>query len=286
MIIHDLTVSKQKIFGADNISLAAHANETLALRFHFDRHWKMFDSKAAIFKNHSGQYYIIELHNNIVPVPWEVLTVDEDIEISVIAFEDETVLTTNKVLINVGESLLPEDYQTFCASETLFDWFKRECTAQSFNDYEYEIERLKTGYEERILALGNVINSKDNEINNAQTVKDAEIAQINQQHAEEVTALNSQIAELNSEKAGFKAKADKWDMVDNALKLKTSSAQTLWGNGTDLFALPMMNIPNATVITGSSISNNLTEVGFNLASISSLIEVFKDKSNLKKINLI
>jgi hypothetical protein len=50
MINYDLILQKQKLLGADRFTLAANANETMCLHFHFDRHWRVFDSKAAVFR--------------------------------------------------------------------------------------------------------------------------------------------------------------------------------------------------------------------------------------------
>lgn len=285
MIIYDLTVARQRIHGADRISLAAHANETLALRFHFDRHWREFDSKAVIFRNHAGEYYIIELHNNIARIPWEVLTHDGEIEISVIAFEDEIVLTTNKVNINVSESLMPEEYLTYSPSETLFDRFKKECTAQAFLDYKDEIENMKRDYERRIVSLGEEINSANARTEEVRNEKNNEIAEINHNHSAELRQLNDEIANKNERIDYLTEKAYKWDMIDYALSLKTSAAQALWNEGTDKYALPMMNTKNIKTISSSHFSNNLTEIGMNLESATSLNSVFSGKQGIKKIVL-
>lgn len=286
MIIYDLNVTRQRIFGAERIALAAEANKILALRFSFDRHWREFDSKAAIFRNHAGEYYIIEVCNNIVQIPWEVLTEAEDIELSVIAFEDETVLTTKKVTIEVSESLLPEEYQAKSASETLFDKFRRECKAEAFLDYENEIESLKRSYEARIDNLLGDVSTAEAAVNSMETSKNNEIAQLNLVHSQEIAALNGQLNEKQTEIDALTIKADKWDSVNTAIQGKQSSAQPLWSEGNAPFSLPMMDTKSMATFTSASISSKLTEVGFNLESATRFNSIMNGKTNLRKITLI
>lgn len=146
MITYDLMLDRQRLIGADKFSVAANANETLSLRFHFDRHWRRFDSKAAVFRNTDGEYYIIEVKDFRAQVPWEVLKKKGSFELSVIGYEEEKVISSEMVEIEVVESLLPEDYKAFSPTEVLFDRFKRECFAQAYLEYEDEITQLKKSH--------------------------------------------------------------------------------------------------------------------------------------------
>ena len=83
MVYYDLRIEKQRIYGADKIAIAADANETVSFRFHFDANWRIFDSKAAIFRTAENKFYIIEIKHSAVTVPWEVLTVDRNFELSI-----------------------------------------------------------------------------------------------------------------------------------------------------------------------------------------------------------
>lgn len=143
MVNYDLRVEKQQIFGADRVAVAANANETLSFRFYFDASWRIFDAKAAIFRTAQNKYYIVEIKSSSVTVPWEVLTVDSDFELSVIGYDGSTILTAGKVNIRVASSLLPDDCKTLSASETLFDKFKQESLAEAYKKYEDELISIR-----------------------------------------------------------------------------------------------------------------------------------------------
>jgi hypothetical protein len=285
MVIFDLTVEKQQIYGAEKIALAADANDTIAFRFHFDRNWRIFDSKAAIFKNSDGEFYIIEIKDSKATVPWEVLTHDRDVELSAIAFEGTNVLTSKCVTLTVSKSLLPEEYKTFSASETLFDRFKKECTASALLEYEDEIKQLKLSYEDTIAKLGVKIVEANQQEKAVEDEKAKEIAELKNQQAVEVKALNTKISDITDEYNAAKIKADKWDMIDYALKLKTSCTQQLWGSSSNKYSLPMLNTVNMTFFSSSYIDNNLTEIGFDLTSATKFEGVFSCKVNIRRVEL-
>ena len=232
MVNYDLRIEKQRIFGAEKIAIAANANETISLRFHFDANWRIFDAKAAIFRTAKNEYYIIEIKESSAKVPWEVLAVDHDFELSVIGYDGSMVLTAGKVDVRVVSSLLPDDYKTFSPSETLFDRFKQDSIDEAYKKYEDEIESLKYAYEKKILEMGVKINKANENTKNVEKEKDAEIAKIRQEHAEENLTFNTKIAELNKSLSAAQLKADKWDLVDAAMADKTRSNFALWTGGT------------------------------------------------------
>ncbi len=285
MIKYDLTLEKQRLIGADKFSIAANANETVCLCFHFDRSWRRFDSKAAVFRNSVSEYYIIEIKADRAKVPWEVLTHQGEFELSVIGFEDEKVITSDKVEILVTESLLPEDCKTFSPSEVLFDRFKRECIAQAYLDYEDEINELKKAHIAEKMLLGEQIVEADKRTKDAIEDKNKEIQELEISHDIEKSELNNKIAQLNEDVAYYKEKAEKWDMVDYAISLKTSPNYALWAGGTEEFSLPMMNTSSVPVFASSNFSSNLKKIGLDLSSVKSFASVFNSNSGIEHIEL-
>ncbi|HAS37392.1 MAG TPA: hypothetical protein DCS04_02090, partial [Ruminococcaceae bacterium] len=168
---YDLRVEKQQIFGAEKIAIAADSNKTVELRFYFDVNWRIFDAKAAIFRTAENKYYIIEIRSSSVTVPWEVLTVDRDFELSVIGYDESMALTAGKVTVKVVSSLLPEDCKTFSPTETLFDRIRQDSVDEAYKKYRDEIESLKRSYDEKILSLGLQINEANENTKNVERAK-------------------------------------------------------------------------------------------------------------------
>lgn len=285
MVNYDLRIEKQRIFGAEKIAIAANANETISLRFHFDANWRIFDAKAAIFRTEKNEYYIIEIKESSVTVPWEVLTVDHDFELSVIGYDGSMVLTAGKVDVKVVSSLLPDDYKTFSPSETLFDRFKQDSIDEAYKKYKDEIESLKHDYEKKILEMGVKINKANENTKNVEKAKNDEIAKIRQEHAEEVAALSTQIAEINKTLAAAQIKADKWDLVDAAMADKTRSNYAPWMGGTKEYKLPFFNTKNMSLLTAGNFDNNVSELGLDLTSATTLSQMFTQRKCLKRIEL-
>lgn len=285
MVNYDLRIEKQRIFGAEKIAIAANANETISLRFHFDANWRIFDAKAAIFRTAKNEYYIIEIKESSAKVPWEVLAVDHDFELSVIGYDGSMVLTAGKVDVRIVSSLLPDDYKTFSPSETLFDRFKQDSIDEAYKKYEDEIESLKYAYEKKILEMGVKINKANENTKNVEKEKDAEIAKIRQEHAEENLTFNTKIAELNKSLSAAQLKADKWDLVDAAMEDKTRSNFALWTGGTKEYKLPFLNTKNMAILSSGNFDNNVTELGLDLTSATTLSQMFTQKKNLRRIEL-
>ncbi|MBO5420481.1 MAG: hypothetical protein J6A67_00875 [Clostridia bacterium] len=285
MITYDLMLDRQRLIGADKFTIAANANNTIFLHFHFDRSWRRFDSKAAVFRNYASEYYIIEITADRAKVPWEVLTHQGEFELSVIGFEDEKVLTSDKVEILVEESLLPEDCKTLSPSEVLFDRFKRECIAQAYLDYEDEINELKRTHIIEKMALAEQINEANERTQNVIEEKNNEIEQLNIQHEKEKIVLGNQIRELNTVMFGYKEKADKWDLIDTAVSQKTYINSTLWSGGKEKFILPMLNTSSIPAFAQGNFSANLMEIGLDLSSATVFTGVFSSHQSLRKLEL-
>lgn len=285
MIKYDLTLEKQRLIGADKFSIAANANETVCLCFHFDRSWRRFDSKAAVFRNCASEYYIIEIVADRAKVPWEVLTREGEFELSVIGFEDEKVITSDKVEILVAESLLPEDCKTFSPSEVLFDRFKRECIAQAYLDYEDEINELKKAHIAEKMLLGEQINEANERTKDVIDEKNKEIRELEISHNVEKADLNGKIAQLNNDVAFYKEKAEKWDMVDYAISLKTAPTHALWAGGTKEFSLPMLNTSSISAFSANNFGSKLKEIGLDLSSVKTFSSMFASHNVIEKIEL-
>lgn len=285
MVKYELRIEKQKIFGAEKIAIAADANETVSLRFYFDSNWRIFDAKAAIFRTAENRYYIIEIKGSTVTVPWEVLTVDRDFELSVIGYDGATVLTAGKVDIRVVSSLLPEDCKTFSPSETLFDRIKQDSIAEAFKKYEDELDAQKNSYEKKLVEMGTQINKANENTKDVENAKNEEIKSIRQEHAEEVVNLNAEIAKLKSDYAAAKAKADNWDLVDEAMSDKTMSNFAPWTGGTKEFKLPFFNTKSMNNFSSGNFSTYITEIGLDFSSSTTLNQLFCKKNSLRKIEL-
>jgi hypothetical protein len=285
MITYDLILDRQRLIGADRFSVAANANETLRLRFDFDRHWRRFDSKAAVFRNSDGEYYIIEVKQNRVQVPWEVLKKTGFFELSLIGYEEEKVISSEMVEIEVAESLLPEDYKTFSPSEVLFDRFKRECFAEAYLEYEDEISELKSSHLAEMIKISQEIKKSEAEHKAQLSAKDETISQMEFSHEIETNELRSQLAEKNDLIELYKEKADKWDLVDYAVSLKTTTNQPLWSWSKDSFELPMLNTSSIVTFTASNFDSKLKGIGLDLTSTTSVAGLFSSHKSIERLEL-
>lgn len=285
MITYDLMLEKQRLVGADRFSLAANANETLCLRFHFDRNWRCFDSKAAVFRNLKQQYYIIEVVANRVSIPWEVLTEEGEFELAVIGFDGTKVITSDKVNIIVKESLLPEEYKTFSPSEVIFDRFREECFNQAYLEFRDEIAQLKSDHAKEKLQLGEEIVAANERTQEAIRMKNEEIAVLNTAHDKTVKEFSDRISDLESTLDEVQPKADYWDMVDYAVSTMKLPNQALWAGGTQPYSLPMLDTSSITAFSTNSFSTNLREVGIDVTSVTSFASVFSSKNGIERITL-
>lgn len=285
MITYDLTLEKQRLLGADRFSVAANANETLYLRFNFDRHWRRFDSKAAVFRNSDNQFYIIEIIANRAKIPWEVLTKTGEFDLSVIGFDSAKIITSDKAEVRVKESLLPEEYKTLSPSEVIFDRFRRECIQQAYLDYEDEIKSLKAAHTAEKLLLGEKIEKAKEDAQKAIESKDAEINRLIDKYALVMNELNLRLQESDNIIAELQPKADNWEMVDNAISMAKSAAQSLILCGTSEYSLPMLNTSSVTSFSPTSFSSNLREVGLDLTSVTDFSKIFLSKNGIERITL-
>lgn len=285
MITYDLMLEKQRLLGADRFSVAANANETLYLRFNFDRHWRRFDSKAAVFRNSDNQFYIIEIIANRSKIPWEVLTKTGEFDLSVIGFDSVKIITSDKVTVRVNESLLPEEYRTFSPSEVIFDRFRRECIQQAYRDYEDEINNLKAAHAAEKLLLGEEVLKAKDDMQKAVELKDAEINRLTDKYSLVIGELNSRLLEADNTISELQPKADNWEMVDYAMSMAKSTSQSLLLCGTAEYKLPMLNTSSVTSLFSNSFSSYLREVGLDLTSITSFAAMFATRNGLERLTL-
>lgn len=286
MITYELSLDRQNLLGADRFSVAAESNESIRFRFHFDRSWRVFDTKAAVFKDDGGHYYVLDITSDCVTVPWEVLRSTNGFELAVVAYEDEVVLTSKKVSIAVSSSLLPEDYRQLSPTETLFDRLKTQAQNEAELAYRSTIRNLNAEHSRQLTELGEQLAAERRNTEAVRTQKDAEIAALNyqatcvaNQHSADLAALQAQLDE-QSVKAGY------WELVDTAIRNKTAATNALWTGGSEEFELPIMNLTSVTALTTSSISSNIRKATFNIPNVTSLYEVFTSRRKLREINLI
>lgn len=285
MITYDLILEKQRLLGADRFLIAANANETLGLHFHFDRHWRCFDSKAAVFRSKGEQYFIIEISQNRVKIPWEVLTETGEFEVSVLGYADNKIITSDKAEITVTESLLPEDYRTFSPSEVIFDRFREECTAQAYADLQDEIEELKSINISDRLEYGKKLEEAEAQKQEALEAKEEEIRLIENTHSAVVNEYKSTVAELENQLEEYREKAENWDLVDRAIQGKTLGNSALWYGGSEEYCLPMMNTSSVKTFVARHFDSNLREIGLDLSSVTAFNEIFMEKDSIRKLVL-
>lgn len=286
MITYELSLERQNLLGADKFSIAAESNETVSFRFHFDRSWRIFDTKAAVFKSSAGNYYVLDIRSNCVTVPWEVLRSTNGFELAVVAYENEVVLTSKKVSIAVSSSLLPENCRQLSPTETLFDRISEEARNAAFLEYRDEIQTLNRNHTNRVLELGEQIEAERSNTAAVAAQKDAEIAAINYQASVRENELQAQITELEEELEEKSAKAANWDLVNTALSQKTSPSNQLWSGGTQSFDLPMLNTSSITSFSSSNFSNYLASIGLNAESATTFADAFSNKTGLEEVRLI
>lgn len=285
MIIYNLSLERQNILGADKFSVAADANKTVGFRFHFDRSWRIFDTKAAVFKDSMNKYYALDIASDSVIVPWEVLRDTNGFDLAVVAYENEVVMTSRKVHIDVCESLLPEFCRQLTPTESLFDRIIADARIQASAEQKNYINELKQQYTQTVTELNRQIDAERQNAEFIEAQKNAEIELINQQIADTEAEHQAEIQELENELSAKTELADKWELVDNAAKHKTAANQALWTGGTELYALPIIDLSSLTSMNNFGFSSYITEAGFKLDKIGSIEGAFSYRGNLKKIIL-
>lgn len=154
MLKYNLNVLKQQIYGTEKIILASDANNSISLYIRFDAPWRNFSKKDAIFLRDNEEPFIISLKNNSVTIPWEILRKAQPFYLSFIAYEEETMITTQRALIDVKESSLPQKYKTVMPSQTVFDEFVEEIS-----------EKAAAAYEEKLIEETSAVNDSLNKAN-------------------------------------------------------------------------------------------------------------------------
>lgn len=285
MITYDLSLERQNLLGADKFSIAADSNETVSFRFHFDRSWRIFDTKAAVFKSSKGKYYVLDIKANCVTVPWEVLRDTSGFELAVVAYEKEIVLTSKKVRVAVASSLLPEFCKQLSPTETIFDRFRTEAKSEAYLDYKDEISTLKRNHEKEVFDLNVKIAEEQRNTEKVRNEKDAEIEKLNYDASCVETSHRIEVAELKTQIAEKTEKAHNWELVDTAIRDKTSFNQALWSGGNNIYELPIVNLDSLTSFNSMSISTNIRKFEISIPQIKEISAVFSNKKILEEITL-
>lgn len=284
MLTYNLNLSGQNLLGADKFSVAAESNESVRFNFYFDRSWRCFDTKAAVFRDSARNYYVMEILGGGVTIPWEVLRTDDGFDLAVVAYDEAVVYTSKRVRIEVSSSLLPEFCRQLSPTETLFDRFKAECKNQALLEYRDELRAMKKSYEDRLYEKENEIIAEQKNTAAVAAEKDEIIAQLNYDAECERVRYGSRITQLATELEAQKEKAHNWDLIDTAVSQKTSILFPLWNGGTEPFELPMLNTHRFTGIFNNYISTYLTKAGFDVSSVTALNNAFQSK-NIQEITL-
>lgn len=285
MITYELSLERQNLLGADSFSVAADSNETISFRFRFDRSWRIFDTKAAVFKSSKGKYYVLDIRANCVIVPWEVLRDTGGFELAVVAYENNAVQTSKKVRISVASSLLPEFCKQLSPTETIFDRFKTEAKNEAYLDFKDEIRSLKRSHENEVFDLNARIAEEIENAENITVQKNAEIAQLNYEASCVENSHRLEIAQLQSELASRAEKAHNWELVDAAIRDKTVFSQALWVGGKTLFELPILNLNSLSTFGSNKFSTNLSKIEISIPNITELSGAFYSLPNLQEIIL-
>ncbi len=171
MISHTLKVTGQRIFGAEKITLATDANNTVRFKFDFDKEWRKFSQKAAVFGRIDQEPLIVAIDGNFVIVPWEVLTKPEPFFFSVMAYDEKSLLSTKKAVIAVGDSFIPDSILPDSPSETIFDKFGTNLK----QEYEEKLATLEDSYKAEIKHINQELNTcKENFANAANELEAAQ----------------------------------------------------------------------------------------------------------------
>lgn len=285
MLTYELNLNGQNLTGADRFSIAAESNESIQLRFHFDRSWRIFDTKAAVFRDSQHRYYVMEITGSCVKVPWEVLRNDLGFDLAVVAYNENKVYTSKRVTVSVSESLLPELCRQLSPTDTLFDKIRLQCKNEAELECRNEIQAMKHSYENALADMGRQLEDERRNTAAVAAEKDTEIAELNYQAECTAVQHNTQIAALNAQLAAKEEKAHNWDLVNTAISQKSNSSLQLWNGGSDYFELPMLDTSNVTVFNSGYISTYLTKAGFDMSSVTSLSSAFSSRNNLKEITL-
>ncbi len=264
MIKHCLNVSGQKIYGTNKVLLASDANGTVGFKFNFDSEWKKLENKAAVFQRPGEDMLTLEIEDSFVFIPWEILSKAEPFFLSVIAYSGQKLLTTQKCVMAVSDSALPDNMKPSSPTEDIFSKFKNETE-----------EKVRAEYDSRLKELEKDLAKSNEELGVYKEANETLKAQ-NETLKTEKENLSNEYKSVKRELTLCKAanyvlqerskQADAWDEFWENSK----SISGMFNLTTDMRDLgkviPLLNTVNAT--DASSMIGNQTRGGCNVEQIS------------------
>lgn len=281
MIKHCLSVIGQKIYGTQKVLLASDANQTICFKFDFEREWRKLAQKAAIFGRVNEEPIVIALEENIAIIPWEVLTKPEPFFLSVIAYDGAALLTTQKSLISVGDSFLPDEMKASNPSENIFSNMKNKIEAQLKAEYQAQLSRLEdelSSAKEELSKLTTKYNKSESALREMVT----EVISLEKQ----ITFYQSANAVLQKRAAQAQAWDDFWeDTIDLNGTFTDSSMVKRYG--ANLPHLNTVNAISASSLFGTDLRGNTIEnVSLRCDKVTSLQRFASLNTSLKTAELI
>lgn len=241
MVSHNLRVSGQRIFGTDRVLLASDANQSVELRFDFDCEWMSFKNKAAIFGRVGGESLIFDIIDSAVTVPWEILTKAEPFFLSVMGYDDERLLTTQKSVIPVADSFIPQHLKQYDPSKSIFDRFIDEAEQK----YLSRINAL----EAQVLSKQNQLDAKESELQAANS-EIATLTEKNESQLNEIFTLKDECFALYKKSLTVDEWNEFWQGV-NKLDGMFASPSFLRETGVKVPPLDTVNVTNASNVLGN-----------------------------------
>lgn len=250
MIKHCLNVSGQKIYGANKVLLACNANGTVGFNFNFDSEWRKLENKAAVFQRPGEEMFTLEIEDSFVVIPWEILSKAEPFFLSVIAYSGNKLLTTQKSVMAVADSALPDNMKPDSPTEDIFSKIKSETEENVRAEYESRLKALETDLNKANLLLG-------------------EYKEENKGFAEQITELEANNQALTESNKKLKNELTLCKAVNSVLKIRADYADewdSFWENSVDVSG--MFNLQTSTRTLGKIIPQLNT---VNVTDASSMI---------------
>lgn len=276
MVSHNLRVSGQRVFGAERVLLASDANQSVEFRFDFDCEWMSFKNKAAIFGRVDCEPLIMDIIDSAVTVPWEILTKAEPFFLSVMGYDDARLLTTQKSVIPVADSFIPQQLKQYDPSKSIFDRFIDE-TEQKY------LNRINS-LEAQVLSKQNQLDAKESELQTAnseiETLTEKNASQLN-----EIITLKDECLALYEKSLTVDAWDKYWQGVNN-LNGMFASASFLRESGAEVPPLDTVNVTNASNVLGNDTYGcSVESFSMKCGKVTTLEGFAANNTNLKSVTL-
>lgn len=264
MIKHCLNVSGQKIYGTNKVLLASDANQTVGFKFNFDSEWKKLETKAAVFQRPGEEMLAVEVTDSFVLIPWEILAKAEPFFLSVIAYSGQKLLTTQKCVMAVSDSALPQSMKPGDPTEDIFSKLKRQTEEAVRAEYAAKLTELES---ELAKANEQFNYYKDNNATLKEQVKilEGKVESVSQEN----TKLKNDLAVYKvantvlQERAKY---ADEWDAFwEDSV---TVSGMFNLTSGTRILGKEIPYLNTANVVDASRMIGNEKDAGCNVRKIS------------------